>query len=147
MKGIENEVYLYQCLPRELKGRTFKGVFRRRDSDGGSIGGPGDLEAMVTRGASILIGGSFLEAEDLSGDVMSLTPIELQGLVSRLRKKISLLENAANGENVRRCSGLSTSSDPDNDDVSPDGMGQVSPLKTDQDSDDAEGGIPVAVAV
>lgn len=147
LKGIENEVYLYQCLPRELKGRTFKGVFRRRDSDGGSIGGPDDLEAMVTRGASILIGGSFLEAEDLSGDVMSLTPIELQGLVSRLRKKISLLENAANGENGRRCSGFSTSSDPDNDDVPPNGMGQVSPLKTDQDSDDVEGGLPVAVAV
>jgi len=64
----------------------------------------------------------------------------LQGLVSRLRKKISLLENATNGENGRRCSGFSTSSDLDNDDVAPNGTGQVSPLKTDQDSDDVEGG-------
>lgn len=99
LKGIEDEVFIYQCLPTELKGRTFKGVFRRRDSDGGSIAGNNDLDDMVTRGSSILIGGSFLESEDLTSDIMTLNPIQLQGLVSRLRSKISDLGSkpATNG--------------------------------------------------
>ena len=119
LKGIEDEMYIYQCLPRELKGRTFKGVFRRRDSDGGTISGNDDLEVMVTRGASILIGSSFLESEDLTGDVMTLTPIQLQRVVTRLRKKIHQLDKDepgnGDGDNVSVCSDLET----DNSSVTP----------------------------
>mmetsp|Transcript_7804 Transcript_7804/g.12852 ORF Transcript_7804/g.12852 Transcript_7804/m.12852 type:complete len:961 (+) Transcript_7804:106-2988(+) len=145
LKGIENEVYIYQCLPKELKGRTFKGVFRRRDSEGGSIGGPDDLEAMVTRGASILIGSSFIESEDLTGDVMAMTPIQLQSVVSRLRKKISMLESETNGNQGRRLSGLSSSSDL-GDYPSQNGDGRVSPLKKEEGDfiDEVVGGMPVA---
>ena len=114
LKGIEEEVYIYQCLPRELKGRTFRGVFRRRDSLGGSVAGDSDLDFMVTRGASILIGSSFLESEDLTGDIMTLSPVQLQGVVSRLRKKIQILEQSAeaNGDDMSACSDLETDLSP-----------------------------------
>ena len=114
LKGIEEEVYIYQCLPRELKGRTFRGVFRRRDSEGGSVAGDSDLDFMVTRGASILIGSSFLESEDLTGDIMTLSPVQLQGVVSRLRKKIQILEQSAeaNGDDMSACSDLETDLSP-----------------------------------
>lgn len=119
LKGIEEEVYIYQCLPRELKGRTFRGVFRRRDSVGGSVAGDSDLDFMVTRGASILIGSSFLESEDLTGDIMTLSPVQLQGVVSRLRKKIQILEQSAeengNGnlrDDMSACSDLETDLSP-----------------------------------
>jgi class 3 adenylate cyclase len=129
LKGIEDEVFLHQCLPLNLKGRTFRGVFRRRDSEGGSIGGPDDLEAMVTRGASILIGSSFLESEDLTGDVMAMTPIQLQSVVTRLRNKISALESATNNEGMgRRASELSSSSG-GGDYPSENGDGHASPSR------------------
>ncbi|KAL7534757.1 hypothetical protein ACHAXR_006063, partial [Thalassiosira sp. AJA248-18] len=91
LKGIEDEVFVYQCLPRSLKGRTFKGVFRRRDSEGGSIAGDSNADFMITRGASIVLG-SFLEDEDLTGDIMTLTPVQLQNTVSRLRNKVRDLD-------------------------------------------------------
>lgn len=98
LKGIEDEVFLYQVLPKSLKGRTYKGVFRRRDSEGGSIpgtigGSVGDPEFVVTRGASILVGGEYLENKDMMCDVMSLTPVQLQTTVHRLRNKITALED------------------------------------------------------
>ncbi len=137
-----------------LKGRTFKGVFRRRDSDGGSIGGPDDLEAMVTRGASILIGSSFLESEDLTGDVMAMTPIQLQSVVTRLRKKISELESTTNGDHNRRNSELSSSSG-GGDYPSQNGDGEVSreevqafidEVRSDEANGGIDGGMPVVEA-
>jgi len=106
LKGIEDEMFIYQCLPIELKGRAFKGVLRRRDSAGGSIAGNTDSVAMV-----IEIGGSILESEDMTSDVMTLTPIQLQGLASRLRSQLIGLENkvSMNGErdDLSACSALS----------------------------------------
>ena len=123
LRGVEEEVFIYQCLPKTLKGRTFKGVFRRRDSEGGSIAGNSDLDFMVTRGASILIGGSFLETEDLTADVSSLTPVQLQSTVPRLRKKIHELEGV-----IAKRKGSNKSGD--------DGIGSVcSELETDMSPD------------
>ena len=139
LKGIENEVYVYQCLPKELKGRKFKGVFRRRDSEGTSVAGNDDLDVMVTRGESILIGSNYLETEDLTGDIMVMTPIQMQGVVSRLRKKISELERSVhtNGEDGSVCSELET-------DLSPNGT----PHSSKKVQHEAEEAVPpLAVAV
>lgn len=99
LKGIENEMFLHQVLPKTLKGRAFKGVFRRRDSDGGSIAD--NSESFLSRGSSIIVGGSFLDEEDMTSDVMTLTPIQLQHVVRRLRNKISTLESVLPSRGLR----------------------------------------------
>jgi hypothetical protein len=48
---------------------------------------------LVVRRSSILTGGSFLENEDLTRDVATLTPVELQATVVRLRNRIFVLQD------------------------------------------------------
>ena len=96
LKGIEDEVFIYQVLPKELKGRTFKGVYRRKDSDGGSIIG-GSIAVESTTSDFMMTGGmefdgNIGEHKDMSCDVFSLTPIQLQNTVNRLRNKVTKLE-------------------------------------------------------
>jgi len=107
LKGVSGEVQIYQCMPKELKGRTFRGVIRRRDSEGDSV--IPDDDSMF----------NFLDTvneEDLQVDVMTLTPIQLQSLVVRLRKKLSLVHELMLDDEVkesvtRRMSAISTVSE------------------------------------
>ena len=89
LKGLSEELFLYQCLPKQLKGRRFRGVFRRRDSEGGSII-PDDDESMHLLDDSI-------HDEDRTVDVMTLNPVQLQSTVVRLRTKMSALEKMLQG--------------------------------------------------
>ncbi|KAL7543963.1 hypothetical protein ACHAWF_007487 [Thalassiosira exigua] len=92
LKGIEDDVFMYQVLPRSLK-RTFQGVFRRRDSEGGML--PGMIgDGSIREGASFIVGNDdLLEDDDMMCDVMSLTPIQLQNTVNCLRTKVTSLED------------------------------------------------------
>jgi len=89
LKGVSHEVFIHQCLPKQLKGRRFRGVFRRRDSEGGSII-PDDDESMHLLDDSI-------HDEDRTVDVMTLNPVQLQSTVVRLRTKMSALEKMLQG--------------------------------------------------
>jgi hypothetical protein len=81
LRGVSGNFFLHQCLPTELGGRHFKGVYRRRESDGTSF----------SFGDSIAIH-SLHSSEDMSTDIMTLTPVELQKSVARLRERVHLLE-------------------------------------------------------
>ena len=81
LKGVSGEVQVYQCMPRQLKGRTFQGVIRRRDSEGETVI-PDDSTFNIIEN---------MNEDDLQVDVMTLTPVQLQSLVVRLRKKLSLV--------------------------------------------------------
>lgn len=83
LRGVSHEVFIHQCLPKQLKGRRFRGVFRRRDSDGGSII-PDDDESMHLLDS--------VHDEDRTVNVMKLNPVQLQSTVVRLRTKMSALE-------------------------------------------------------
>ena len=99
VKGVTDEVFLYSVMPRSLSGRAFRGVYRRRESDGGSI---------LTEEDSIFRRGSSVVSIDISGqrskspkddaamtdDVSSMTPVELMKAVFRLRNKCRSLEYA-----------------------------------------------------
>lgn len=100
LKGIEDDVFVYQILPKDLKGRTFKGVFRRRDSDGGTFAGMSTNGSLI-EGSSFTIGNEYMDNEDMMGDVMNLTPVQLQKTVNRLRNKVTSLEDKLLGAGRR----------------------------------------------
>ena len=83
LKGVSHEVFIHQCLPKQLKGRRFRGVFRRRDSEGGSII-PDDDDSMHLLDS--------VHDEDRTVDVMTLNPVQLQSTIVRLRTKMAALE-------------------------------------------------------
>jgi len=96
LKGVSEEVFLYQCFPKQLKGRRFRGVFRRRDSDGGSIVRDDDAEFKFSRGS--------IHDEDRNVDIMTLTPVQLQSMVLRLRSKLTTVESLVDESTYRRSS-------------------------------------------
>ena len=94
LKGVSEEVFIYQCLPKHLKGRRFRGVFRRRDSEGGSIIPDDDTDFMFSRGS--------IHDDDRKIDVMTLTPVQLQSMVLRLRSKLTAVESMVDESTYRR---------------------------------------------
>ena len=94
LKGVSEEVFIYQCLPKHLKGRRFRGVFRRRDSEGGSIIPDDDTDFMFSRGS--------IHDDDRNIDVMTLTPVQLQSMVLRLRSKLTAVESMVDESTYRR---------------------------------------------
>jgi class 3 adenylate cyclase len=94
LRGIRQDVFIHQVLPRTLEGRTFRGVFRKSIVDDNiSSSSEHSNDFLVVRRSSILTGGSFLENEDLTRDVATLTPVELQATVVRLRNRIFVLQD------------------------------------------------------
>ena len=80
LNGVLEELFLFQCLPLQLKGRRFHGFCRKRDS------------TASTKSA----GGSGLEYEeclDKIVDVMTLTPADLQQALQRMQQRVLFLEN------------------------------------------------------
>lgn len=108
LRGIRQDVFMYQVLPRSLEGRMFKGVFRKSISDETTSSSEHPNDFLVTRRSSILTGGSFLEKEDLTRDVMTLTPVQLQATVVRLRDIIFSLQDELTLQ-CRRGSGMTDS--------------------------------------
>ena len=87
LKGLKEEVNLYQCLPKKLSQRKFfDGGVRRRDSMGISVISCFDDDTMsnTTNPQD--------DEQDLTADVMSLTTSQLQMAVMRLRNKIECTE-------------------------------------------------------
>lgn len=83
LRGCAEPMMIYQVLPSSLKGRRFQGPVRRRNSQDKSM----MEDTLVTYPQSA-------ERLDLEADVFSMTPIELQHAVVRLRKRLkdSILE-------------------------------------------------------
>jgi len=94
LKGLSEELFLYQCLPKQLKGRRFRGVYRRRDSEGSSIVPDDDTDFMFSTGS--------IHDEDRNVDVMTLTPVQLQSMVLRLRSKLTAVESLVDVPTYRR---------------------------------------------
>lgn len=92
LKGVSNGVFLYMCLPLALKGRQFGGVIRRRDSCDATIV-PGDDEDTYLTGSQV--------NEYLTSDVFSLTPIQLQKTVTRLRRRIDGMNRKMEQREIR----------------------------------------------
>mmetsp|Transcript_16937 Transcript_16937/g.39377 ORF Transcript_16937/g.39377 Transcript_16937/m.39377 type:complete len:1110 (-) Transcript_16937:32-3361(-) len=99
VKGVTDEVFLYSVMPRSLSGRSFRGVYRRRESDGGSI--LTDEDSIFRRGShsvvSIDLSGQRKSPKDdaaMTSDVSSMTPVQLMTAVLRLRNKCRNLEYA-----------------------------------------------------
>jgi len=84
LRGLSEYVKLFECLPNSLKGRRFQGVYRRRNSEGVSLSV--DDETFDT---------TVLSAADREGDIMTLTPVQLQCAVARLRAKLQEYEKLA----------------------------------------------------
>eukprot|EP00521_Asterionellopsis_glacialis_P011617 CAMPEP_0195307030 /NCGR_PEP_ID=MMETSP0707-20130614/37506_1 /TAXON_ID=33640 /ORGANISM="Asterionellopsis glacialis, Strain CCMP134" /LENGTH=877 /DNA_ID=CAMNT_0040371267 /DNA_START=157 /DNA_END=2790 /DNA_ORIENTATION=- len=84
LRGLSEYVKLFECLPNCLKGRRFHGVYRRRNSDGVSLSVDDEtFDATV------------LSTADREADIMSLTPVQLQCAVARLRAKLQEYEKQA----------------------------------------------------
>ena len=99
VKGVTDEVFLYSVMPRSLSGRSFRGVYRRRESDGGSI--LTEEDSIFRRGSnsvmSIDVSGQKKSPKDdaaMTDDVSSMTPVQLMTAVLRLRNKCRNLEYA-----------------------------------------------------
>jgi len=97
VKGVSEEVFLYQCLPKELKGRAFRGVVRRRDSEGTPVTGEDDSQ--VDRSSSIVSINTGTQQcrpsiyeEDMRIDIGLLTPVQLMKTIVRLRKECREME-------------------------------------------------------
>jgi hypothetical protein len=78
LRGVSEEVILYQCLPPELAGRTFQGALRRRESNGETLSD----EEMAVRSI-------HTNDADLSTDVASLAWEDLQKLAKSLQDQLT----------------------------------------------------------
>jgi hypothetical protein len=75
LRGVQLEMSVHSCLPLELKGRKFEGVYRKR----------GSMESVRTPDIDPA---SFVK----SIDVMTLTPVELQKTLLKMISIVSSLE-------------------------------------------------------
>jgi len=83
LRGVTDEITVYSCLPQELCGRKFHGIFRRQASADQSI-----ITGMDQFGRSISMGGtdgstSIPSRAPKDLDIMSLSPVELQRELKR----------------------------------------------------------------
>ena len=83
LRGVSEEMYVHQCLPNDLKDRKFEGVYRRRESDG---------ETIDSSDQEILMRSLQPNDADLSVDVMTLTPVELQKVAKKLQDRVAMLQ-------------------------------------------------------
>ena len=82
LRGIADEITVYSCLPEELRGRQFSGIFRRIDSaDESMCTGMDQFGRTSMAGTDGSISIPSRAPKDL--DVMSLSPIELQRELTR----------------------------------------------------------------
>lgn len=77
LRGVTDEMTVYSCLPEELRGRKFQGIYQRQTS----------MESTIVDQFGRIISGSrgsipSMAPRDL--DVMSLSPVELQRQLKRM---------------------------------------------------------------
>ena len=95
LKGVREQVFLYQCLPKTMSKRTFPDVVRRRNSMGISIISVDfTLENDDTASMTMILN-DIVQDDDLHADVMSLTKSQLRDIVKRLRNKIQEAETSS----------------------------------------------------
>lgn len=79
LRGVSEEVFVYQCFPTELGARKFTGLLRRRESNGETLS---DDDEMIIR--------SIQTTEtDLATDVTTLTTEDLRKLAKRLQNQVT----------------------------------------------------------
>jgi Adenylate cyclase, family 3 (some proteins contain HAMP domain) len=74
LRGIQEKLILYNCLPKSLRGRRFQGIYRRKQS----------MDVLDTV--------KFERISYRDVDVMTLTPVELQQGMKQLQDTIFSLE-------------------------------------------------------
>jgi hypothetical protein len=80
LRGVSEEVFVYQCLPISLGARKFIGLLRRRESNGETLSS--DDDEMIIR--------SIQTTEtDLATDVTTLNTEDLRKLAKRLQDQVT----------------------------------------------------------
>ena len=83
LRGVSEAMYVHQCLPNDLKDRKFDGVYRRRESDSGTVDSSDQDMMMLSL---------HPDDGDLSVDVMTLNPVELQKVAKKLQDRVAMLQ-------------------------------------------------------